>query len=263
MKRVPKLAAEPPVLKEFREQNPDGTWKEKRGSGKPCFKNVHGSEAVFEILAAAQGRLCAYCEITIERGPRGQVEHFVPEALSTPDRNLALDPANFLAACEGGTRCDLPDDRWVPPIPETLHCGQLKGSKDLSGIVLDPREICAFPCLWTFGTDGSMSVNVTSCGVAGVDVSRAEATIVELGLDRRGLRRFREQLMVQLDEELELLLEETDDDDAFRTIAEEQLVPKDGRLPSFWSCIRYWAGEAAEHVLQAHAQRIPGLADAR
>jgi uncharacterized protein (TIGR02646 family) len=258
MKRIAKPPAEPPILTDFRSQHPTGSWKEKSGSAH--FKGVPGNEEVFESLAMAQGYLCAYCEIEIERGLKGQVEHFIPEHLSTVDRNVALDFANMLAACEGGVRRDIPNGRSEEPIKATQHCGQLKDNEDLSSIILDPRDICASPCLWAFGTDGSITANATSCQLAGLDFARAQATIHKLGLDRKGLRRFRAEVLRGLDEGLELLLaEDIDDFDAMTTVAREQLVPNEGRLPAFWSTIRHWAGDAAEQVLHAHAANIPGM----
>jgi hypothetical protein len=48
---------EPAILTAFRAARPAGTWRQ--------FKRRRGSTAVFDALAAAQGYLCAYCEIRI------------------------------------------------------------------------------------------------------------------------------------------------------------------------------------------------------
>lgn len=261
MKRVTAPGNEPTILADFRTAHPQGTWKPKPGSDQPAFKNEPGNEAVYVLLAMSQGHLCAYCEIDIERGLWGQVEHYVPEDMSDELRNYALEFDNMLACCEGGTRIDISNGRAEPPIPETLHCGQLKGNQPPAGRVLDPRQLASSPCIWMFRSDGSMMPIEDHCIASGIPLGLAVSTIEVLGLDRKGLRRMREGVLEGLDFEFELLLEDgVDETIALARVAEEQLVPQDGKLPAFWSTTRFWAGEAADDVLAAHARTIPGMA---
>lgn len=270
MKRIARPAAEPEILTNFRTNNPNGTWKPKKASGSAAFQPEPGSYAVFTALAEAQGYLCAFCEIRVERGLWGQVEHFVPEDFANIAWNCALDFGNMVACCEGGTQSKIPNGRSVPPIRDTQHCGQLKGNHDPRAIthangrtvaLLDPRGVPAFPCLWKFGSQGQIAPHPTACTAAGVDVDAAQATVDRFGLDRSGLRGMREAVLVELDSDLEA---RTADgslpmDAAMAAIAAEQLLPVEGKLARFWSTVRDWAGNAAEQVLGAHGHKIPGM----
>ena len=265
MKRVSSPEAEPELFAAFRSENPDGSWKRKRGSGRAAFKDVEGNHVVFDTLASAQGHICAYCEIEVSRPMLGQVEHFVSEDFNDGIGNYALDFDNLLACCEGGTRVDLDNGRAEPPIRDTLHCGQLKDSgkttHDPRGDLLDPRSLPGTPLIWRFGSDGSMSVDTAACVRAAVRQEVAQTTIERLGLDRRVLRRLRGAVRDQLESEFELLIKEDglDDEAALERVATDQLVPQEGRLPGFWSTIRHWAGDAAERVLERHGDTIPGM----
>ena len=262
MKRVAVPPREPKILEDFRTEHPQGTWKLKRGSGQPAFRDELGYERVYEVLAAAQGHVCAYCEIDIELGLKGQVEHFVPEDLSNGRHNFALDFGNMLACCEGGTRTDIDNDRAEPPVRDTQHCGQLKNDFDPRDTILDPRQMVASPCIWRFETSGAIAPDATACAKAGIEYAKAKFTVDALGLDRRVLRRLRAAVLEQLDAEMNLLVdgERIGDGEAIEEVAATQLIPTNGRLPAFWSTIRDWAGQAADRVLQQHARMIPGMA---
>ena len=261
MKRVPCLGAAPQALADFVAKHPQGTWKPKPDALHPAFKNEPGNHDVFEALSAAQGHLCAYCEIDIERGLKGQVEHFVPEHLADETWNCALDHTNLLACCEGGARLDIPNGRAEEPIRDTQHCGQLKGALDPRGVTLDPRIIPSAPSIWTFvNYSGEIGVNEGACKAAGIDAEVARRTIKQLGLDRSGLRRMRLAVLEGLDGELYDIVNTGQDlAAAIAQIAQEQFLPKQGRLPKFWSTIRHWAGDAAEQLLTQRAEEIPGM----
>lgn len=252
MRRVERPTHEPEALRCFREEHPRGTWKEKKGSGQPSFKCLPENVEVFDDLARVQRHLCAYCEIDISRPLWGQVEHFVPEHLSSEVHNFALDFSNMLACCDGGIRRDISNGRAVDPIPETQHCGQLKGDQDPRGKILDPRELPQAPCLWSFDRFGKMSVNASACTSAGIPSKLAESTLDYLGLDRGGLRGMRAKLREALEDEYTLCLEDDPEISAHHAklrVAREQLALDQGKPPRFWSCIRHWAGEAAEEIL--------------
>jgi uncharacterized protein (TIGR02646 family) len=250
MKRVGVPSEEPAVLSEFRRDHPDGTWDQ--------FKDVRGNEAVFDALAAAQGHLCAYCEIGISRPLEGEVEHFEPKSSSVPGTNLHLKMSNLLAACEGGVR-EWQKGRSERPIAETCHCGALKGDRSPVGALLDPRALPFSPALWSVASSGALGVDEGACVRAGVDPQLAKKTLETLGLNRKVLLRLRSERLAGLDDEA-LADATTDEDVAARilAIAERELLPADGKLPEFWTTVRAWAGPAIEPFLAARADQIPG-----
>ncbi|HMV66663.1 MAG TPA: hypothetical protein PKA64_07420 [Myxococcota bacterium] len=254
---------EPPTLLAFRSATPDASWNDARAA--------RISEDVFLALARAQGYLCAYCEIDIEPGPFGQVDHFVPKSLANADQRLHLDFQNMLAVCEGGARPDLEGlkpGRSLPPVRATSHCGQRKGEVSPRGRVLDPAaEIPASARLWSVDElTGGITVDAIACAAEGVDPALAGATIETLGLDLPGLRRMRRAVIDALDDAWLVAiraLDDPDDADWARErilVAADHLLPgEDGRLLPFWTTVRSWAGPEIEPFIAGHAGQIPGL----
>jgi uncharacterized protein (TIGR02646 family) len=243
---------EPEILKKFRAANPSGTWDQFR-------HEEPGYNQVLDSLAAAQGYICAYCEIDL-RGPLyRQVEHFQPKRTSSPDRNLHLEFANLLACCEGGT-IRWNKDRTEGPIPETMHCGQLKSDRTPDGRMLDPRSIPPSPSFWRT-TRGELLVDPEACSTTGVDPGLLDSTVTFLGLNRRGLVRLRETLVASLDSEAqEDLSSDSELLQRMYVVAARNLLPDpDGGLPRFWSTIRAWAGSGIEPFVLENLTRIPGL----
>ena len=108
-----------------------------------------------------------------------------------------------------------------------------------------------------------MSPCEDGCARASLSLDLASSTCERLGLDRKGLRRLRKAVQDQLEDDFAVLVidDGLEEAEATQQIAEEQLLPDpQGRLPRFWSTIRYWAGEIAEELIQQHADRIPGMA---
>ena len=247
MRAIRRPEVEPPALATFRNARPDGTWEEARDA------RVNGP--VFTALADAQGWVCAYCELRIEPGPRGQVEHFRPKAHSTAAENLHLAWDNLLAACEGGARPDVdgPDRRSEPPYPETIHCGALKADQDPRGRILDPsRDVPAWPSVWRIDSEGHIYLNEEACTTVDMDPALARSTIACLGLNRAVLRRLRRSVLSTLNRAIEDAAPLDDaslDDDAWERarveITRAQLLPDNGRLPPFWTTILDWGGPGA------------------
>jgi uncharacterized protein (TIGR02646 family) len=243
VKRVKSSQGEPDVLMAFRNSNPSATWAQ--------FKNEPGNEAVFDALALAQGFICAYCEIRIDRSNTGQVEHYEPKSTSAVGRNLHLAYDNMLACCDGGTIRWRPD-RSLAPISQTMHCGQLKGAASPTGHSLDPRSIPVSPCLWGTTSRGELFVDREACLAAQVDPDLAESTLRFLGLNSRILVRLRSALLEQLERELE--------SDEPRQVVNLLLPDRRGELSQFWSTIRAWAGAEIEQWIAENVHLIPGLA---
>jgi uncharacterized protein (TIGR02646 family) len=251
LKRV-SVGVEPAVLSAFRAENPGGTWSE--------FKDFKESGTVFDSLAREQGFICAYCEMTIEPGIRGQVEHFEPKSRSTARHNLHLDFGNLLGCCEGGTWAFDPR-RSEPPIPKTQHCGSLKGDRSPAGQMLDPRHIPLEARIWLVSSNtGQLSVDRAACLATGVDPNLATSTLDFVGLNRPVLARQRRETLAELDRAAFGDRDETDGEISRFEVAVEQILPDSrGRLPAYWSTIRIWAGPGIDSFIAANRNKIPGF----
>lgn len=252
MKRV-RGGSEPEILATFRARNPNATWSE--------FKNEPGSNVVFDGLAREQGFICAYCEMRIGRGLKGQVEHFEPKSSAAAGRNLHLEFANLLACCEGGT-WGYDQERSALPISDTQHCGALKGDLSPHGRMLDPRLIPGGARLWNVSSNsGHLTVNREACIAAGVDPELATSTLAFLGLNRIVLTRHRAALIAQLDQDAFAGAEESGSSPSLDVAIEQMLPDASGHLVPYWSTIRAWAGPQIEPFIEANRDRIPGLSD--
>ncbi|MBT9555017.1 MAG: hypothetical protein IV100_03260 [Myxococcales bacterium] len=215
MKRVAAPAEAPKVLADFGQLHPDATWEKFKDKKKRRGRDV------FDALAEAQGHLCAYCEIRIGRGELGQVEHFIPKSKG----GAHLDIANMLAVCEGGTNPKL-GERSLPPIPDTMHCGQLKGDRDPTGVILDPRTLPPDTVIWDITVQGVLIVHEERCRVAGIDPALAKSTLEGLGLNRPVLVRLRKRILDGL-RQSRLSPQQID----------ELLAPQGDPLPEFYTTI--------------------------
>ena len=214
MKRVVPPQQEPHVLTDFRSKHPNGTWDQ--------FKRKRGrkSRAVFDSLRQSQGGICAYCEIDIERGDTGQVEHFVPKSQG----GAHLEIRNLLAVCDGGANPALPE-RYEAPPEDTIHCGMLKDSVDPEGRIIDPRTLPEWT-IWRVGIRGQMRPDRERCAAAEVSVELAESTLDGLGLNRRVLVRLRGAIREKLAGREYSSIERS-----------ELLSLRDGQLPAFYTTI--------------------------
>ena len=109
----------------------------------------HGSGTSYRELRAAltdnQRGLCAYCERTI-RGRRHQIEHVIPRKALEHGHAKALDTANMLACCMGGTAPDFgleeageaEEDSYREPVPDNMSCGQGKRQPGRRGFHRSP-----------------------------------------------------------------------------------------------------------------------------
>ncbi len=218
MRRIDR-AAEPAEFARWRAEHPVGTWDELRALNRSLYHRVA------DVLAGAQGQLCAYCELRLVRGEGRRVAHLHPKS-DRSDHNWHLDFQNLLACCSGGT---------LPPGRRQLHCDAKQGNRDLTGIVLDPRELPADP-IWKREAvhDGDrLLVDEDACRRLGVDPARARATLEALGLNVRALTRHRGELVDELDRES--LSESVEE------IASRHMGPlPSGELGAFWTTVRLW-----------------------
>lgn len=242
MKRVSKSPLEPEELANYRARfasapNPPG-WNEFK-------RSPERREPIKARLRRDQRGLCCYCEHRLV--PQDEsVEHLVPKSA---DHARELDWTNLLLCCAGGERPlpeDVPDSaaRYDPNSPKT--CGHAKLANQLA--ILNPLEIPAFPCLFSFSSEtGAIHPDEDNCRAASVDASLARQTIEVLGLNAGRLNRAR---LSVLDELLNKLAAGASTASALsfdraREIAVEQ-IPASGTLPAFFTTIRWLLGVPAE-----------------
>ena len=97
MKRIRVLAEPTRGLQEYHDSVDNPSWDEF------CSHNAGASlRELRDTLARNQHELCAYCEIDIRQPPR-QLEHVVPRSDAALGERKALDVANLVACCLGGT----------------------------------------------------------------------------------------------------------------------------------------------------------------
>jgi len=147
LKAVPKNAI-PPGLDAYRTAKPQDTWDMFRDGDATSYKEVRTQ------LRKEQGRLCAYCELSLEESNE-QVAHFHPKSDTSSGKNWAFEWDNLWLACKGGSQTWMQDPlAFLPPLPDNLSCDEFKGSTILDGLVLAPNDIPAFPR--SSNTDTSM-----------------------------------------------------------------------------------------------------------
>lgn len=255
MKTIKKNAS-PPLLARYVADNPCATWQElKDASNGNVYKELR------DQLVTDQGGLCAYCEIDLVVGASNgyddcRVEHFVPKKnqISPSTPNYGLHWPNLLAVCHGGSRKDIAspnEDRYTGP---DCSCGVPKGEKNLTGVILDPLSIPAFPPLFAFGDkDENLGEIVRAVTCPRNLETQAQRSIDELRLNSERLRKRRKVVIRGLlDAAFELSKEFPNNrDDALRVLAQSQLQKKEnGNWPSYFSVFRWYFGELAEEYLK-------------
>lgn len=154
MKRVTR-PQEPIELTNFRQAAPTSTWEQMRNDA-----NYNGPEAYDicrEQLIAAQGGICAYCEIDIrDNDPlKCRVEHFHPKSDISAVHNWALDWNNMLGVCAGGSYKHAEVPYAQEPLADNLSCDAHKDrmiqsrklQEPCEGWIIDPSLLSASPSL--------------------------------------------------------------------------------------------------------------------
>ena len=225
----------------------DAHWKEFRS---------HDSGASYKELRAAltdnQRGLCAYCEMTI-RGRRHQIEHVIPRNAPEHGHATALDIANMLACCMGGTARDFGleedgeagEDRYLEPVRDNMSCGQAKGNREEETFI-DPRRLPAAPSLAKVMENGRIEVDEKACRTAGITPDHMARTIEMLNLNAERLRIAREKRWNDLTE----LSEDIDDPEKMDAWVHSVLIPdENGSLASFFTTTRCYFHPLGEYIL--------------
>ena len=222
---------------EFRSHNSGASYRELRGA---LTQNQHG--------------LCAYCEIAI-RGWRRQIEHVIPQSDAKLGKAKALDIANMVACCMGGTVQD-DEDRYRSPVGHNTSCGQAKGSQNDENFI-DPRILPALPSLMRVIDNGLIEADENACETADFLPDHVTRTIEILNLNAERLRSAREKRWNGLEEELGQI-DDPDDPDMVSDWIRSELTPdEDDRLVSLFTTSRSYFGTfspLAERVLEQQPQ---------
>ena len=218
----------------------------------------HGSGASYRELGAAladnQRGLCAYCEMTI-RGRRHQIEHVIPRNALEHGHAKALDIANMLACCMGGTAQfgleedgEAGEDSYRKPVRHNMSCGQAKGDREEEAFI-DPRTLPAVPSLAKVMENGRIEVDEEACRTTGFTPDHMARTIEMLNLNAERLRFAREKRWNNLVE----VSEDIDDPEKMGAWIRSVLMPdEDGSLAPFFTTTRCYFYPLGELVLAAN-----------
>lgn len=251
MKRIRPLEAAPLGLVEYTNKSgcvPD--WNR--------FRNYDDGSAYRELrdaLVDIQHGLCGYCEIDLTANDR-QIEHIIPRSDPVAGATHALDPANMMACCIGGTGRNFfgPDalgdsERFLEPTKANVSCGQAKGDS-FDQLFINPRTLPDMPSLLRVRDDGKLVVDRCKCEAAGVSVHDLERTVDILGLNVPRLRRAREERWRDFSE---TWAEYLDDTEVMERLARDELLPDDhGVLPRFFTTNRSYFSPVSESILAEH-----------
>lgn len=182
-----------------------------------------------DILTQNQHGLCAYCE-NIIKGWRRQIEHVIPQSDDEMGKSKALDIANLVACCVGGTESKASKRGGT-------SCGQAKGNQNDPNFI-DPRILPALPSLMRVLDNGLIETDENACQMAGFLSDHVTHTIEILNLNAEWLRSLRENRWNGLNEEWKLI-DDIDDPDMMDDWIRFELMPdQNGLLVSFFTTTR-------------------------
>jgi uncharacterized protein (TIGR02646 family) len=251
MKKVNKSSIPPVELSNYVAANPTDDWDNFYNNDR------QGYGAIKKQLISDQKGLCAYCENDLKSGggvglDDFRVEHFYPKKPHTPPPNWALDWNNMLGVCFGGSNRGVTDSRNRFTSPDH-SCDVPKGNKNLIDQIVNPlTDIPTYPCFFRYVEHtGEIKVDQSVCPTDLVD--RVNQTIVELRLNASRLQLFRRVVIGKLREKIKDLLNQgINEKVAITKVAEEMLwLNSANQWPKFFTCIRWYLGQAAETQLQS------------
>ena len=242
MKRIQTLPGAPAGLAAYLDIPGDTqSWDE--------FRSYESGDAYRELRAALvslQHGLCGYCEIRLI-SLHIQVEHVIPQSAGDEEGGAALDSANMMACCLGGTSRMRPTDGpsyHLAPVKKNMSCGQAKG-EDVDPQFLDPRTLPPLPSLFRVRSTGEIEADVTACETAGFQVAHVRRTIEILGLNVKRLVQARQRKWRDLNDKYATDLEERGTE-----AARAELTLGENGLPPFFTTARTFFGPLAEPVLE-------------
>ena len=222
----------------------DADWNEFRSHDSGASYNE-----LRDTLTENQHGLCAYCEIALGRRHR-QVEHVIPRSDACLGKAKALDIANMVAACMGGTlevrSADEDEALYRKPVARNMSCGQAKGDRS-DECCIDPRTLPAAPPLARVSENGNIEVDEDACRNAGVLPERMGSTIKVLNLNAERLRLAREKQWIDLVE----VSSPIEGEEAMDAWVRSALKPdEDGLLAPFFTTTRCYFSPLSERILE-------------
>ena len=216
----------------------EATWERFR-------RNQDHRHELAEALAYLQRRLCGYCEINLREGDR-QIEHVIPRSDPKHGVARALDPANLIVCCLGGTR-KADDEHSLPTTPASVRCGQDK-TNSANPDFIDPRTLPALPALTRVRYDGRIEADQDVCERVGFSAKAINKTINTLGLNVERLRIAREKRWRRL---VDAWQEHHSDPAVMEAAARSELLSSsdEGSLPRFFTASRSYFAELGERIL--------------
>ena len=244
MKRIRALDGPTPGLdRYFARAGADATWERFR-------RNQDYRRELFEALTDLQHGLCGYCEIDLREDDR-QIEHVIPRNEPQEGTARALDPANLIACCLGGTKEATDNERFLRTTPASVSCGQAKDDS-VDPDFIDPRKLPALPSLTRVGLNGRIEADSEACDSQGIPAASVEKTIEILGLNVERLRLAREKRWRALDDNWR---EHNDDREVMMAAANGELKPSNaGDLPKFFTTSRSYFAPLSESILKTDPQ---------
>lgn len=180
----------------------------------PTFGELHSNvkQAIYKSLLDEQQHICCYCESRLELNDF-HIEHVNPQHLPDVD---PLDYTNMACSCLRPTKIE--KTALKPKLP--LHCGHSKGKKQ---ILIKPFDIDC-ETHFTYTDDGQI--------LPVEDDVAAKKTVNILALDIDKLNSLRS-------EAVSVYIDPNKDEDTIKLEMEQDMLPKDGKLPAFISIIKY------------------------
>lgn len=189
--------------------------------------------------------LCAYSEISLENnfpitntqegnvtcGFGGHIEHIEPKS-KKPERTF--DYTNLVVSA-------IDDCKARDILKEDVFGGHAKGNWYEADAFISPLMT---NCDDYFHYEASGKVIPKGSLISQSEKDRADSTIMILNLNAPLLIRWRKACLEQLD----IMINETDDDDSLRLLAELELLPVDHLLQPFFSAKKAIFGEIGDEV---------------
>ncbi len=253
MKRVRGLPAEPPLLGQYRSDNPHED-RRPAAEATAAWRSFKVDTAAYEQLrnqlAIAQCGLCLYCEQRL-LDSRGefvfndyQVEHVLAKSGGA---GRTLDWRNLALCCGGGTYRHHTDATRRYAGDTNATCGQSKDDADLPP-GCDPRTIPLLGPLVFVTMEGTLRAHIANCSAANVDPKHIDDAIQLLNLNCERLRVARQSVYSNITAWLVPVLEMTINSShatpaqqqlLFDTVVAAHLQPdQHGYLTRFWSTER-------------------------
>jgi uncharacterized protein (TIGR02646 family) len=242
----------PNKLTQYAQNHPKNDWDND-------FRNDPDYKIIKELIFKEQGGLCAFCETKVIQIDKQRVEHFHPKSdAANPHHNWALDWANVIGVCLGGSDVD----KSIHPLPANLSCDAYKDhlivKKKLpiicEGHLLNPLELFAFSNLFELNKrTGELKPKADYSGIEiennqySTTTELVKKTIEHLNLNCDRLNQQRLAVLNEYERVIKIARNQNDRD-IFSKLSKHWLQTK---WRSFFTTRRILLGQHAENYLQS------------